>query len=85
MRGPATGRERGQGKLAASYPVRIGSVGSPRRGPSAGDRVHELQLGDGLERAGGFQELEGVVGGPTLLADEEMDRILQRFTSYGQR
>lgn len=42
-------------------------------------------LATGLERAGGFQELEGVVGGPTLLADEEMDRVLQRFTSYGQR
>jgi L-fuculose-phosphate aldolase len=25
------------------------------------------------------------IGGPTLLADDEMIRILQRFKSYGQR
>ena len=25
------------------------------------------------------------IGGPSLLADEEMDRILTRFRSYGQR
>jgi L-fuculose-phosphate aldolase len=25
------------------------------------------------------------IGGPTLLAEDEMDRILLRFKSYGQR